>query len=169
MRPNTVVIAWDDQGATTRSTLTGAVERLGVGDLALLLWRYGLLPRDQFDVLALMQRWNKRRQYRDLVSTMAAVGEERGCGRAMWEYDKSEDRYNYLYSADELKPIAEATRAASRKVEKSYPVGPNRTWVLRQIDLDVAGAVADVLHHAHVDDRHPAVLAAGVIDAAQGV
>jgi len=25
-----------------------------------------------------------------------------------------------------------------RKVEKSYPVGPNRTWVLRQIDLDVA-------------------------------
>ena len=24
-----------------------------------------------------------------------------------------------------------------RKVEKSYPVGPNRTWVLRQIDFDV--------------------------------
>ena len=27
-----------------------------------------LLPRDQFDVLALASRWNKRRQYRDLVS-----------------------------------------------------------------------------------------------------
>src|SRR5687768_16553676 len=27
-----------------------------------------LLPRDQFDVLALIQRWNKRRQYRDLVN-----------------------------------------------------------------------------------------------------
>ncbi|HEY8667002.1 MAG TPA: rhomboid family intramembrane serine protease, partial [Tepidisphaeraceae bacterium] len=27
-----------------------------------------LLPRDQFDVVALIQRWNKRRQYRDLVS-----------------------------------------------------------------------------------------------------
>jgi len=26
-----------------------------------------LLPRDQFDVLALMHRWNKRRQYQDLV------------------------------------------------------------------------------------------------------
>jgi membrane associated rhomboid family serine protease len=26
-----------------------------------------LLPRDQFDVLALLQRWNKRRQYQDLV------------------------------------------------------------------------------------------------------
>ena len=29
--------------------------------------------------------------------------------------------------------------------------------------------MADVLHHAHVDDRDPAVLAAGVVDAAQGV
>jgi membrane associated rhomboid family serine protease len=27
-----------------------------------------LLPRDQFDVVALIQRWNKRRQYRDMVS-----------------------------------------------------------------------------------------------------
>ena len=27
-----------------------------------------LLPRDQFDVWALIQRWNKRRQYRDLVA-----------------------------------------------------------------------------------------------------
>jgi len=27
-----------------------------------------LLPRDQFDVVALVQRWNKRRQYRDMVS-----------------------------------------------------------------------------------------------------
>lgn len=27
-----------------------------------------LLPRDQFDVVALVQRWNKRRQYRDLVN-----------------------------------------------------------------------------------------------------
>ena len=26
-----------------------------------------LLPRDQFDVLALLQRWNKRRQYQVLV------------------------------------------------------------------------------------------------------
>ena len=27
-----------------------------------------LLPRDQFDVVALMQRWNRRRQYRDIVA-----------------------------------------------------------------------------------------------------
>jgi membrane associated rhomboid family serine protease len=28
-----------------------------------------LLPRDQFDVVALLQRWNRRRQYRDIVAS----------------------------------------------------------------------------------------------------
>ena len=31
-----------------------------------------------------------------------------------WKHEKSEDRYNYLYSADELKPFAEAAGEASR-------------------------------------------------------
>lgn len=33
----------------------------------LLLWAH-LLPRDQFDVVALMRQWNRRRQYRDMVT-----------------------------------------------------------------------------------------------------
>lgn len=37
-----------------------------------------------------------------------------------WAHDHSEDRYNYLYSADELKPFAEAAETASKKVEKAY-------------------------------------------------
>jgi uncharacterized protein YecE (DUF72 family) len=37
-----------------------------------------------------------------------------------WKHEKSEDRYNYLYSADELEPFAEAADAASRKVKKAY-------------------------------------------------
>ena len=32
----------------------------------------------------------------------------------------AEDRYNYLYSADELEPFAEAADAASRAVKKVY-------------------------------------------------
>jgi hypothetical protein len=32
-------------------------------------------------------------EYRDVVSTMAEVGEERGCGRAFWEYEKELNRY----------------------------------------------------------------------------
>ena len=35
MLPGRVVLAWDDQGATTRSTLTGAVERLAVDTLVI--------------------------------------------------------------------------------------------------------------------------------------
>ena len=37
-----------------------------------------------------------------------------------WSHDKSEDRYNYLYSAAELDPIVEAAEEASRDVKKTY-------------------------------------------------
>ena len=37
-----------------------------------------------------------------------------------WKHDKSEDRYNYLYSADELKAFAETADAARRLVKKFY-------------------------------------------------
>jgi membrane associated rhomboid family serine protease len=39
----------------------------GFGTCLFLLW-VRLIPRDQFDFLAIIQRWNKRRQYRDLVT-----------------------------------------------------------------------------------------------------
>lgn len=37
-----------------------------------------------------------------------------------WKHDKSEDRYNYLYSADELKAVAETAAAARQLVKKFY-------------------------------------------------
>jgi uncharacterized protein YecE (DUF72 family) len=37
-----------------------------------------------------------------------------------WKHDKSEDRYNYLYSAEELQPFAEAAKEAAREVKKAY-------------------------------------------------
>jgi len=37
-----------------------------------------------------------------------------------WKHEASEDRYNYLYSADELRPFAEAARDAARDVKKAY-------------------------------------------------
>ncbi len=33
------------------------------------------------------------REYHHVVTTMSGVGEDRGCGRAMWEYEKGLDRY----------------------------------------------------------------------------
>jgi uncharacterized protein YecE (DUF72 family) len=37
-----------------------------------------------------------------------------------WRHDKSEDRYNYLYTADELKEFSETAGAARRLVKKAY-------------------------------------------------
>ncbi|MGH9372685.1 MAG: DUF72 domain-containing protein [Vicinamibacterales bacterium] len=37
-----------------------------------------------------------------------------------WKPDSSEDRYNYLYTAGELEPFAEAAKAASREKKKAY-------------------------------------------------
>ena len=37
-----------------------------------------------------------------------------------WSHEKSEDRYNYLYSGEELEPFAEAAERASRQVKKAY-------------------------------------------------
>jgi len=37
-----------------------------------------------------------------------------------WKHDKSEDRYNYLYSADELKTVSETAEAARRLVKKFH-------------------------------------------------
>lgn len=42
-----------------------------------------------------------------------------------WSHEQSEDRYNYLYSADELKPIVEAAADAAREVKKSYVYANN--------------------------------------------
>jgi uncharacterized protein YecE (DUF72 family) len=42
-----------------------------------------------------------------------------------WTHEKSEDRYNYLYSGSELDPIVEDVEEASREVKKSYVYANN--------------------------------------------
>jgi uncharacterized protein YecE (DUF72 family) len=37
-----------------------------------------------------------------------------------WTHEKSEDRYNYLYSPEELEPFSEAVEEASRHVRRAY-------------------------------------------------
>jgi uncharacterized protein YecE (DUF72 family) len=44
---------------------------------------------------------------------------------AWWSHEHAEDRYNYLYSAAELKPIVEAAGNAGREVKKSYVYANN--------------------------------------------
>jgi len=54
-----------ETGVAHMAHIGGTLFGLGI---CLLLLVFHLLPRDQFDVWALIQRWNKRRQYRDLVA-----------------------------------------------------------------------------------------------------
>jgi uncharacterized protein YecE (DUF72 family) len=42
-----------------------------------------------------------------------------------WSHRNSEDRYNYLYTAEELAPFAEAAETASREVRKAYVYANN--------------------------------------------
>jgi uncharacterized protein YecE (DUF72 family) len=42
-----------------------------------------------------------------------------------WSHEKSEDRYNYLYSASELDPIVEDVAEASRETRKTYVYANN--------------------------------------------
>jgi uncharacterized protein YecE (DUF72 family) len=42
-----------------------------------------------------------------------------------WSHEKSEDRYNYLYSASELEPIVDDIEEASRDVKKTYVYANN--------------------------------------------
>lgn len=42
-----------------------------------------------------------------------------------WSHEKSEDRYNYLYSENELTPIVEDVEEASREVRKTYVYANN--------------------------------------------
>jgi uncharacterized protein YecE (DUF72 family) len=42
-----------------------------------------------------------------------------------WTHEKSEDRYNYLYSASELDPIVEDVETASRETKKAYVYANN--------------------------------------------
>jgi uncharacterized protein YecE (DUF72 family) len=42
-----------------------------------------------------------------------------------WSHEKSEDRYNYLYSESELDPMVDAVKEASRDVKKTYMYANN--------------------------------------------
>jgi uncharacterized protein YecE (DUF72 family) len=75
-----------------------------------------------------------------------------------WTHEKSEDRYNYLYSADELKPIAETADAARRLVKKFYlyfnnhfsaKAVVNAVMIKNQLGEPIPGAYSDAFLEAY--------------------
>ena len=109
-----------------------------------------LLPRDQFDVWALIQRWNKRRQYRDLVAK----------GYNPFDYGGQPDRPGSRRAAPVVDPrVADlrdriGTALTDRRMDAAADLyvqlrGIDPAQVLsRQAQLDVATQ----LHH---DGRYP--------------
>src|SRR6185436_9490740 len=74
-----------------------------------------------------------------------------------WKHEASEDRYNYLYSAEELQPFAEAAKAASREVKKAYLYANNHfsaksvanaTILKAQLGQEIDGEF-QLPHHVH--------------------
>jgi hypothetical protein len=65
------------------------------------VYRWGPITTADRSFIPDWARWNytgyegkpSYREYHDVVQTMAALGQERGCGRAMWEYETELDRY----------------------------------------------------------------------------
>jgi membrane associated rhomboid family serine protease len=110
-----------------------------------------LLPRDQWDVWALVQRWNKRRQYRDLVSKGYNPFDYAEGGR---EPGRDGPRRENPYAA-QVQDLREKINAAigQRQVEVAANLYvemmqyDNTQTLSRQAQLDVATQ----LHH---DNRH---------------
>jgi uncharacterized protein YecE (DUF72 family) len=79
-----------------------------------------------------------------------------------WQHDASEDRYDYLYSSEELEPFAEAAIAARRLVKKLYmfmnnhfesKAVANAIMLKSRLGLPVSGAFADTFLERFPDLR----------------
>ena len=118
---------------TTRGYLEWLLERFREHELAIEL-RHKTWSDDPLDTLALLGEFGaawvqidepkfKLSIRQNLLPNVKTFYYLRLHGRnaaQWWNHEKSEDRYNYLYSPKELAPIAEAVEEASREVKKAY-------------------------------------------------
>lgn len=116
--------------------------------VCLMLLATHLLPRDQYDVWALLQRWNKRRQYRDMVSrgyNPFELGPVTRVGKPV--IDPRMDRIHELRGA-----ISEAI------TRRDYPAAANLYLQLKEIDpAQVLSRTAqlEVATQLHHDGKYP--------------
>ena len=77
-----------------------------------------------------------------------------------WKHEKSEDRYNYLYSPEELQPFAEAAAEVTRKVKKAYMYANNHfsaksvanaVILKHQLGHDIPGAYPEAFVEQYPD------------------
>jgi uncharacterized protein YecE (DUF72 family) len=75
-----------------------------------------------------------------------------------WTHDSPDDRYNYLYSAQELRPVAETVKRVSRSVGKTYlylnnhysaKAVVNATVLKQMLDVPIEGEFREELVEAY--------------------
>jgi len=134
-----------------------------------------LLPRDQFDVLALIRQWNRRRQYRDLVSqgynpfeygtAGAAAGATSGTGGGITGFFRSRSAGApaapdpaHLRTVELRGEISDAVSrhdmdAAARKFLELRSIDA-RQVLSRQAQLDVANHLAGQQKYAEAAEAY---------------
>ncbi len=79
-----------------------------------------------------------------------------------WTHDSPDDRYNYLYSAQELRPVAETVKRVSRSVGKTYlylnnhysaKAVVNATVLKQMLDVPIEGEFREELVEAYPELR----------------
>ena len=115
-----------------------------------------LLPRDPFDVVALLSRWNRRRQYRDIVAggydPFAYTPKGKGAGP-----DPRQERLQDLRAAV-AEAVAHGNLPEARKLYLEMRAIDPQQVLSRQNQLDVANHLYAEQHHAPAADAYEGFL-----------
>ena len=121
-----------------------------------------LLPRDQFDVVALLQRWNRRRQYRDMVSKgfnpFEYGARERSDGPPPPPDPKQEQIMNVRGAILEAAARHDSATAAHLYLQLKQ-LDPQQA-LPKQAQLDVANQLAGEQHYAQAAEAYETLLRA---------
>lgn len=121
-----------------------------------------LLPRDQFDVLAMVRQWNRRRQYRDLVNKgfdPFGYGSPRSPGRAgpAAPVDATTARVAELRSAISEAVARHDMDVAVQRFTELRALDPKQV-LARQAQLDVANHLAGMQRYPEAAEAYEAFL-----------
>jgi membrane associated rhomboid family serine protease len=124
-----------------------------------------LLPRDQFDVLAMVRQWNRRRQYRDLVnkgfdpfgSGSPRTPARGGPGAAAGPADAAAARVSDLRSAISEAVARHDMDTAVQRFTELRAIDP-RQVVSRQAQLDIANHLAALQRYNEAAGAYEAFL-----------
>jgi membrane associated rhomboid family serine protease len=128
--------------------------------LCLILLRLRLLPRDQFDVLALTQRWVRRRQFRRLVRQgFDPFGYVQPAGRPEEEPAAQDPRVTELRDQIAAAIDGDDLAAAAAMYVKLRKIDPKQI-LSRTALLDVANQLAHQQEHARAAEAYEQFLGA---------